>query len=147
MATVLVLGESNLSVLAEENNGDAGGENNSMNPADSSGKNPAKDAEPKTGNASHVEIYATVTMIARLAYLLLYFSDEERGMSEEEKREIVSSMIRWAKRGNRFERYIILIPIFILLFYYHSIGKRVCVEYKGRIINIKILIREHKNSF
>ena len=45
--------------------------------------------EPKTGDASHVEVYATIAMIAGMMYLLLYFADQERGMTEETKKELV----------------------------------------------------------
>lgn len=99
--------------------------NNSSNQSAAS-----KDAEPKTGDTSSVEIYATVAMIAGLAYLMLYFADKERGMTEDEKQEIIMSLIRWAKCGSRIRRYVVLVPIFVLLFYYHSIGKRVYVEWE-----------------
>ncbi len=79
--------------------------------------------EPKTGDASHVEVYATIAMIAGMLYLLLYFADQERGMTEETKKELVSVLVRWAKRGGRLRRYAAIAAIFCLLCYYHSIGK------------------------
>ena len=91
--------------------------------------NPSKDTEPRTGDTTQVEIYATVAMIAGLTYLLLYFADKEKGMTEEKKQELVSSMIGWAKRGRRIRKYVVLVPIFVLLCYYHSIGKRIEVEW------------------
>lgn len=106
-------------------NGNNGGNSNS-----NSAGNSSKDAEPKTGDSFHVEIYATVAMIAGLTYLLLYFADKEKGMTEEKKQEIVSAMIRWAKRGRRIRKYVVLVPIFILLCYYHSIGKRIEVDWE-----------------
>lgn len=80
--------------------------------------------EPKTGDASHAEVYATVAMIAGLTYLLLYFMEEGRGMSEREKEVFVSAFIRWAKKGGTFRRCCAIAAIFCLLAYYHSIGKR-----------------------
>ncbi len=79
--------------------------------------------EPKTGDAFHVEVYATFAMIAGMLYLLLYFADQERGMTEETKKELVSALVRWAKRGGRLRRYAAIAAIFCLLCYYHSIGK------------------------
>ena len=79
--------------------------------------------EPKTGDTSHVEVYATIAMIAGMLYLLLYFADQERGMTEETKKELVSALVRWAKRGGRLRRYAAIAAIFCLLCYYHSIGK------------------------
>lgn len=84
----------------------------------------AKNKEPKTGGAPYIEIYATVAMIAGMAYLLLYFSDDKRGMSEAEKKELMSKLITWAKKGGYFRRILALAAIFFLLCYYHSIGKQ-----------------------
>ncbi len=81
--------------------------------------------EPKTGDTHQTEVYATVAMIAGLTYLLLYFTDKERGMTEEEKKEIVSALVRWARQGHRLRKYIAMMAIFCLLVYYHSIGKRI----------------------
>ena len=90
----------------------------------------AKDNEPKTEDFTPIELYATLAMIAGFAYLLLYFADRERGMTEETKKELVSRLVRWAKRGGRLRRYLALAAIFVLLVYYHSIGKKTCVEWK-----------------
>lgn len=79
--------------------------------------------EPKTGDPDPVEIYATMAMIAGLAYLLLYFMEEPRGMSEREKEVFVTAFIRWAKKGGRFRKCCALAAIFCLLVYYHGIGK------------------------
>lgn len=89
---------------------------------DTAGERTANDKEPKTGDTSQVDIYATVAMIAGLLYLLLYFADKERGITEEEKNELVSALIRWAKRGGCLRRYTAIAAIFCLLCYYHSIG-------------------------
>lgn len=86
--------------------------------------------EPKTGDPTPVEIYATVAMIAGLTYLLLYFMEEGRGMTEREKEVFVAAFIRWAKKGGRFRGCCAIAAIFCLLVYYHSIGKRAG---KGRV--------------
>lgn len=85
---------------------------------------------PKTGDTSHPEIYATVAMIAGLSYLLLYFANDGQGMTEEKKKELVSRLIGWAKRGSVLRRYIAVSLICLLLVYYHSIGKRMTVDWK-----------------
>lgn len=84
----------------------------------------ANGKEPKTGDTDYVEIYATLAMIAGLTYLLLYFMEEGRGMTEREKEVFVAAFIRWAKKGGRFRRCCAVAAIFCLLVYYHSIGKR-----------------------
>lgn len=101
--------------------------------AKSDGKNPGggQDGEPKTGDSTPIELSATLAMIAGFAYLLLYFADRERGMTEETKRELVSRLVAWAKQGGRIRKYLALAAIFVLLVYYHSIGKKTCVEWKA----------------
>ncbi len=81
------------------------------------------DKEPKTGDSAPTEIYATLAMIAGLTYLLLYFMEESRGMTEREKEVFVAAFIRWAKKGGRFRKCCALAAIFCLLVYYHGIGK------------------------
>lgn len=78
--------------------------------------------EPKTGDIPRLEIYATVAMISGMLYL--YLGDGKRGMAEEEKKEIVSRLIGWAKKGGCIRRWLALAAIFFLLLYYHSIGKQ-----------------------
>ena len=95
------------------------------------GSGGAKDNEPKTGDATPLELSATLAMIAGFAYLLLYFADRERGMTEERKKELVSQLVGWAKRGGRIRKYLALAAIFVLLVYYHSIGKKTCTEWKA----------------
>ena len=65
-------------------NDDSNGTNQNGNAADSQNGNTSnnQNASAKTGDMSHVEIYATITMIAGLASLLLYFKRRERGMGE-----------------------------------------------------------------
>lgn len=89
----------------------------------------ARDNEPKTGDNTHPEWYATAGMIAGFAYLLQYFGDGKCGMTEEEKKALISKIIRWAHRGGKFRRNLALAVVFLLLVYYHSIGKRVAVKW------------------
>ncbi len=101
--------------------------------ANSDGKNSGggKGGEPKTGDNTPLELYATLAMIAGFAYLLLYFADRERGMTEETKKELVSRMTGWAKQGGRIRKWLALAAIFVLLVYYHSIGKKAETEWKA----------------
>lgn len=115
------------------NDGQGGSGKDSSTPeADGNDKmpNPARDNEPKTGDAANVELYATLAMIFGFTWLFLYVTDKERGMTEETKKELVSRMVAWAKRGGRLRRYAALAAIFCLLAYYHSMGKRLCMEWK-----------------
>ncbi len=84
-----------------------------------------KDSEPKTGDYTPVEIYATVTMIAGYGYLLLYFKSEDAGMTESRKKELVDTIIHWAKQGGMLRRLLGIVAIFFLLAYYHYIGKQI----------------------
>lgn len=107
----------------DANNGNNGGGNDT-------GSNPTKDNEPKTGETTPLEIYATLAMIAGFTYLLLYFTDWKRSMTEEKKNELVAGIVRWAKQGGRIRKCLALVTVFILLVYYHSIGKKTCTEWK-----------------
>ena len=89
-----------------------------------------KDDEPDTGDHTPIELGATLSMIAGLTYLLLYFADRRRGMTEETKRELVSRLIAWAKQGGRIRKCLALAAIFVLLVYYHSVGKKTCVGWE-----------------
>lgn len=91
---------------------------------------PSRDNEPKTGDDFTVEIYATLAMIAGLLYLLLYFADGQSGMTEEQKKEIVGAIVRWARKGGRLRKYAAISVIFLILVYYHSIGKRTVQNWK-----------------
>ena len=85
--------------------------------------------EPKTGDSTQIQICATLAMIAGFGYLLLYF-EGENGITEEEKEEIISRLVSWAKQGGRIRRLLGVAIIFLFLAYYHSIGKSVDVEWK-----------------
>lgn len=89
-----------------------------------------KDEEPTTGDATPLELYATLAMIAGFTYLLLYFADGKRGMTEETKNELVAKLVGWAKQGGRIRKCLALAAIFVLLAYYHSIGKKSFVKWK-----------------
>lgn len=84
--------ESDNDIPGESDSSGNGNNNNSYDISDSNlaesgavNKAATNDKEPKTGDTSHMEIYATIAMIAGLLYLLLYFADRERGLTEEEK--------------------------------------------------------------
>ena len=85
----------------------------------------ANGKEPKTGDASYLQVYATPAMIAGLTYLLLYVLEESRGMSEREKDAFVAAFIRWGKKGGAFRKCCAVAAIFCLLAYYYIIGKNV----------------------
>lgn len=91
---------------------------------------PAKETEPRTGDTSHVEVYATIAMITGLLYVLLYFTTGKNGMTQEEKEQFLSCLISWAKRGGKFRRLLATAAIFLFLVYYHSIGKSVVYDEK-----------------
>lgn len=80
--------------------------------------------EPKTGDSTLVNIYATIAMIAGLTYLFLVFLEERQGMTEREKEIFVAAFIRWAKKGGIFRKCCAIAAIFCILFYFHSVGKR-----------------------
>ncbi len=86
-----------------------------------------KDGEPKTGDGFRTEIFATTAMIAGLSYLMLLFADKGR-MTEERKKELVSGLIQWGRKGGRLRKILALAIIALLLIYYHSIGRQVSVE-------------------
>jgi len=58
-------------------------------------------------------------------------NDDERGMSEEDKRELMARLIGWAKKGGYFRRIITLGVIFCVLVYYHCIGKKAYVKWRA----------------
>lgn len=77
----------------------------------------------------NVQVYATLAMIAGLSYLMLYFASDSPGITEEEKEELVSRLVRWAKRGGIARKLLSFAALFFFLLYYHSIGKNVNVEW------------------
>lgn len=69
-------------------------------------------------------------MIAGLSYLMLYFRDGSLGMTAEEKKALISRLAGWAKKKNRLAKYMALAAIFVILLYYHSIGRKAEVDLK-----------------
>lgn len=100
-------------------NGSAGGDGNRA----------AKAAVPKMGDKMHLELYATTAMIAGFIICFWYFSDRI-GMAEETKRELISKLTGWAKKGGRLRKLLALAAIFVLLAYYHSIGRKTDSEWR-----------------
>lgn len=105
-------------------------ENTEIGEDNQGGQGTEKDSEPKTGDSSGIELYATLAMIAGLSYVLLYFADRRRGMSEEKKNELTARLVRFARGGGRFRRMLAVAAIFLLLLYYHSIGKKTAVQWE-----------------
>ncbi|MCH5343560.1 MAG: InlB B-repeat-containing protein [Acetatifactor sp.] len=79
--------------------------------------------EPKTGVPDYTRFFATMAMISGLSYTMVLFL-EEYGMTESEKNALVARLIRWAKQAGPLRRLLALATIFLLLIYYHSIGKQ-----------------------
>lgn len=82
-------------------------------------ENNTRDDEPKTGDTTPIELYATIAMIAGLSYLRLYFADHEGGMTEKTKKELVLRIIAWAERGGKIRKLPAIVAIVVLLVYYH----------------------------
>lgn len=95
-----------------------------------------KDDEPKTGDTMQMELYATLAMISGMSYLMLLFEERSKGMTKEEKDELVSAVVTWGKAGGRLKRAAAAAMLFVILFYYHSIGKRVQTDWKGEMAQI-----------
>ncbi len=102
---------------------------NAVSGASVSGSRPG---EPKTGDASHLEVYASIAMIAGFVYLILYLMDGMKGMSEEEKNRRIASLLGWAKRGRAktLRRYIAITAVFFVLAYYHAFGKQAALGWQ-----------------
>ncbi len=92
----------------------------------------SRPGEPKTGDASHLEVYASIAMIAGFVYLILYLMDGMKGMSEEEKNRRIASLLGWAKRGRArtLRRYIAITAVFFVLAYYHAFGKQAALGWQ-----------------
>ncbi|MDE6675414.1 MAG: hypothetical protein K2K19_11510, partial [Acetatifactor sp.] len=74
-----------------------------------------------TSDGTPLELYATVAMIAGFFYLLLLFLDKY-DISEEEKRESLARLVRWAKRGGRLRKLPVMAVLLVMRTYYHMIG-------------------------
>lgn len=88
-----------------------------------------------TSGLSHINMYATIAMIAGISYLLLYFVEKKQGMSEEKKNKLIASLIAWAKSGagsqRGLKRAAAVVLIVLILFYYHTIGKKLSSEWEN----------------
>ncbi len=85
--------------------------------------------EPSTGEQASVKIFATLGMIAGFTYLLLYFKSGDSGITEREKKAVISRLVHWAQKG-KLRKYPALLLISLFLLYYHSIGKSVGDEWR-----------------
>jgi hypothetical protein len=97
---------------------------------------PTKDSEPKTGDKTPP--LATLGMIAGLAYLMDYFAEKKGvclGMTKAQKDKLISFLVGKAKGKSKFIRMSMLSVIFLILVFYHSIGK--IVEVDGLEMNCK----------
>lgn len=97
--------------------------------SNTSARTSAAGGEPKTGDSTPVKVFATLGMVAGFTYLLLYFNSGESGITEGEKEEIISRLVRWARKG-KLRKYPAILIISVFLFYYHSIGRSVSDEWK-----------------
>lgn len=57
-------------------------------------------------------------------------AEDRHAGGDEEGACIPSHGMAWAKQGGKFRTYLALAAIFVLLVYYHSIGKKMCVEWE-----------------
>ncbi len=126
-------GDNSSDDSSKKSNGKSSNSKNRNGKDKSSGKssaNTAKDNEPKTGETTPIEMYATLSMVAGFSWLLLYFGDRKRGMTEQKKKEITASIIAWGRKGGKLRKMAAIALIFVVLVYYHSIGKRISVDWK-----------------
>ncbi|MCM1187342.1 MAG: hypothetical protein NC251_12860 [Lachnoclostridium sp.] len=90
-----------------------------------------KASEPKTGVSQNAVPWATMGMIAGFTYLLDLFAEKapiSLGMTEEQKNRVISWIVKRAKHKNRFVRYLAIGAIFMILLFYHLIGKHLAVK-------------------
>lgn len=80
---------------------------------------------PKTGDTSPIGMYVTIAILSGFAYLLLLFTDKQRRMSEAEKNELIASLSAWARKRGITAKCFAGFSIACILFYYHTVGKRV----------------------
>lgn len=121
-------GNSGGSGTGNDSGGNSEEKGDAVNNDNSIVSSPIRDHEPKTGDITPLAIYATLSMIAGLSYLVLVFSSNGRGLREEQKNKLVSQMIGWAQQGGKVRRILALAAIFFLLLYYHGIVRKVSLE-------------------
>ncbi len=114
----------------KENDNASSKKNNGKNSSNKGSGNTSKDDEPETGDTTPIEIYATLSMVAGFSWLLLYFGDRKRGMTEQKKKELTGSIVAWGRKGGKLRKMMAIALIFVILVYYHSIGKRVSVDWE-----------------
>lgn len=85
---------------------------------------------PMTGDTRPLEIYATVAMVAGFSWLYDFFGKRRMGLTEQEKQQITARLIAWGRNGGRLRKAMAVLTIFMLLAYYHSIGKRTEISWK-----------------
>ncbi len=111
--------------------GDGGDSGNEGGGSGDSGNQGSETGHPQTGDTAPVEIYATLAMVAGCSYLGLLFKNRKRGMTEQEKKELTASIIAWARKGGRLRKAAAVALLFIIILYYHSIGKRLSVDWRA----------------
>lgn len=82
-----------------------------------------KEDSPVTGDENLMKVYLAVAAAAGSGFLLLYLSDHGDSMTEEAKKKRVDKWTQWAKKGGKARRTIAIALIFLVLLYYHAIGK------------------------
>ena len=85
---------------------------------------PNEEKVPYTGDISSVQMYATLAMIAGFTYVLIMFTSDLFGMTEKTKEHIIKKLIRWGKGKNVMIRGVAITIMFVVLVYYHAIGKK-----------------------
>ena len=113
----------------DNNNNNNNTNNNNNNSNDYTGDQNQKDDEPKTGDNTPLELYATLAMIFGVSNLLFIKKNGFGAMTEEKKKELVARLIKWGKKGGKPRRYAALAVIMVLAVYYHAIGKNIAVEW------------------
>ena len=83
----------------------------------------AGDGSPVTGDENLMKVYLAVAAAAGSGFLLLYLSDHGDSMTEEAKKKRVDKWTQWAQKGGKARRMIAIALIFLVLLYYHAIGK------------------------
>ncbi len=92
--------------------------------------NNSRDREPRTADGVPLELYATIAMIAGFFYLILLFLDRY-DITEEERRESLARLVRWAKRGGWLRRLPVMAALYTMRLYYRVIDGQAS---KGRKI-------------
>lgn len=78
---------------------------------------------PETGDETQIKVYLAIAAAAGSGFLLLYLSDHGDSMTEEAKKKRVEKWTGWAQKGGKVRRTIAIAMIFLVLLYYHAIGK------------------------